>query len=71
MPLHKIPGEQNGADLTTKHWANPVIEKHIVRLNLEFCWDRAVKAARFHTTLKAARQNKVEAKEVRSCSSFS
>ena len=41
VPLHKIPGEENGADLMTKHLANPVIVKHVKRLNLEYREGRA------------------------------
>ena len=35
VPLHKIPGLHNGADLMTKHLANPVIKKHIAQLDMD------------------------------------
>ena len=36
VPLVKIPGEENTADLMTKHLAAPVIKRHVDKLNLEF-----------------------------------
>ena len=71
VPLHKIPAEENGVELMTKHLANPVIVKHIAKPNLEYREGRAVKAAMLHSTLKAARQKKAKAQELRASGSFS
>ena len=71
VPLHKIPGEDNGADLMTKHLANPVIVRHITQLNLEFREGRAEKAAKLHSIVKVNQKKKAETKEVKACSRFS
>ena len=76
VPLNKIPGEENGADLMTKHLAAAVIDKHIKQLNLEFREGRAAKAAKLHSLetrrrsglRKAERLKKVEEKEVKAFS---
>ena len=49
IPLIKIPGEENSADLMTKHLANPVIMKHSMRLNLDHREGRSDKAAKLHS----------------------
>ena len=48
VPLSKIPGEVNTADLMTKHLGNAVIIKHVEKLNLEYSSGRSEKAAQLH-----------------------
>ena len=55
VPLVKIPGELNVADLMTKHLTSTVIKKHVGNLNLEFRDGRSDKAAKLHSILKGSR----------------
>ena len=48
VPLVKIPGEINTADLMTKHLSNAVILKHLQNLNLRHVSGRADMAANLH-----------------------
>ena len=48
VPLVKILGEINTADLMTKHLVGPVILKHLKNLNLDFRTGRSEQAARLH-----------------------
>ena len=52
VPLTKIPGEINIADLMTKHLTAIVIQKHVGNMNLEFRSGRSDKAAKLHSILK-------------------
>ena len=52
VPLIKIPGEINVADLMTKHLTGIVIKKHVANLNMEFSAGRSAKAAKLHSILK-------------------
>ena len=52
VPLRKIPGEINIADLMTKHLTAIVIQKHVGNMNLEFRSGRSDKAAKLHSILK-------------------
>ena len=49
VPLNKIPGEENTADLMTKHLGNPVILKHMKKLGLYHTEGRAGAAAQLHS----------------------
>ena len=44
MPLLKVPGPDNSADLMTKHLAVETIKRHTARMHLEFRDGRAKKA---------------------------
>ena len=48
VPLVKVPGEENPADLMTKHLVGPVIAKHLKCMNLTYTIGRAKKAAQLH-----------------------
>ena len=62
VPLSKIPGEVNTADLMTKHLGNAVILKHIAKLNLEYSSGRSEKAAQLHAVSQAVSAPQVEAR---------
>jgi hypothetical protein len=49
VPLVKIPGEINTADLMTKHLVGPVILKHLKNLNLDLRSGRSEQAAKLHS----------------------
>ena len=49
VPLAKIPGELNTADLTTKHLTSALIDKNISRMSMSFEGGRAEKAANLHS----------------------
>ena len=49
VPLVKIPGEDNSADLMTKHLANAVILKHMKKLNMTHTEGRSDAAAKLHS----------------------
>ena len=49
VPLVKIPGEINTADLMTKHLVGPVILKHLKNLNLDLRTGRSEQAAKLHS----------------------
>lgn len=70
IPLEKIPGEHNSADLMTKHLASPVIIRHTEKLSLEFRGGRAEKAAKLHSVVKRDRQASALRKADRSIVSF-
>ena len=48
IPVHKVPGEQNPADLTTKHLTSILIDKNIRRMHMKFQEGRASEAAQLH-----------------------
>ena len=48
IPLNKIPGEDNTADLMTKHLAIAMILKHTAKLNLVHVGGRSEAAATLH-----------------------
>ena len=48
VPVTKVPGEDNIADLMTKHLGAAKITKHVKGLNMEFESGRAAKAAQLH-----------------------
>jgi hypothetical protein len=51
VPLVKIPGEINTADLMSKHLVGPVIQwnKHLKNLNLDLRAGRSEQAAKLHS----------------------
>ena len=49
LPVKKVAGEENVADLMTKHLVSPKIRKNIAGLNLRFAEGRANKAAQLHS----------------------
>ena len=68
VPLHKIDGAQNPADLMTKHLCSNMIEDHIRRLRLEFREGRAEAAAQLHSVNKCMPQDIIEEEEfIRGC----
>ena len=56
VPLVKIPGEHNPADLMTKHLTLLMIKRHIECLFLEFTEGRSDKAAKLHSVTRSDRQ---------------
>ena len=60
VPLSKIPGEVNTADLMTKHLGNAVILKHIAKLRLEYIEGRSEKAAQLHAVFQKDQMPQVE-----------
>ena len=48
IPVAKVPGEENPADLTTKHLTSILIDRNIKRMRLRFQEGRASKAADLH-----------------------
>ena len=56
VPLIKIPGEHNSADLMTKHLTFIMIKRHLDSLFLEFKEGRSDKAAKLHSVTRLARQ---------------
>ena len=48
LPVRKVAGEENVADLMTKHLVSPKIRKNVAGLNLRFADGRANKAAQLH-----------------------
>ena len=62
VPLVKIPGEHNPADLMTKHLTLLMIQRHIQCLNLEFMKGRSDKAAKLHSVARSDRQESASLK---------
>ena len=52
VPLNKIPGEHNSADLMTKHLTLLMIKRHLEQLCLEFKEGRSDKAAKLHSVTR-------------------
>ena len=52
LPLTKIPGEENTADLMTKHHAIATILRHMTKLNLEHIGGRSDAAAKLHLVME-------------------
>ena len=49
VPLVKIPGDVNTADLMTKHLVGPVLLTHVKNLNVEIREGRSEQAATLHS----------------------
>ena len=60
VPLVKIPGEINTADLMTKHLVGPVLLKHVKNLNLDIGEGRSDQAAKLHSVLTTSATQIVE-----------
>ena len=56
VPLKKIPGKTNSADLITKYLTGLVIKRRVEELNLEFGVGRSEKSAKLHSIFKKQRQ---------------
>jgi hypothetical protein len=68
LPLHKIDGTQNPADLMTKHLCSNKIGDHVRRLRLEFREGRAEAAAQLHSVNKCVPQEVIDEEEfIRGC----
>ena len=48
LPVYKVPGEDNPADLMTKHLVAPKVLKNVTALNMRHADGRAGKAAQLH-----------------------
>ena len=70
VPLIKIPGEINTADLMTKHLGCAVIMRHVKNLNLELREGRSESAAKLHSIAKGARQDRAVRKRDVAIGSF-
>ena len=57
VPLVKVPGETNTADLMTKHLASPMILRHLKNLNMSHKEGRATAAAQLHAVSRGRRQD--------------
>ena len=55
VPLVKVPGPDNNADLMTKHVQEAVIRRHVTRMCLEFREGRSVKAANLQSAAQTAK----------------
>ena len=65
VPLLKVPGPENNADLMTKHLQDGMIRKHVARMCMEFRDGRSDKAANLQSVsqaVKRERQTKAEEK---------
>ena len=51
VPIDKVPGEENPADLTTKHLGAQLIEKNVNKMHLTFEAGRASVAAQLHNLI--------------------
>ena len=49
IPVDKVPGEENPADLATKHLTSKWIDQNIQRMSMKFQEGRAAKAAQLHS----------------------
>ena len=58
VPLNKIPGEHNSADLMTKHLTLLMIKRHLEQLCLEFKEGRSDKAAKLHSVTRYTKNTK-------------
>ena len=68
VPLHKIDGAPNPADLMAKHLCSNKIEDHIRRLRLEFREGRAEAAAQLHSVDNCGSQEVIHEEEfIRGC----
>ena len=61
VPLRKIPGEHNCADLMTRHLSTAVILRHMAMLNLAHVGGRSEAAAKLHTLMDKAAPRKAVA----------
>lgn len=52
VPVKKVPGEQNPADLTTKNFNAMMIEKNMIKMNLIYQAGPAEKAAKLHALVR-------------------
>ena len=52
LPVHKVPGEENPADLMTKHLGAAKVQGNIARMGMRFQSGRAGKAAQLHQLSK-------------------
>ena len=55
LPVYKVPGEHNPADLMTKHLAAAGVKKNVALLKMTFVDGRAGKAAQLHSVDKGLR----------------
>ena len=70
VPLIKIPGEHNSADLMTKHLTLLMIKRHLDSLFLEFKEGRSEKAAKLHSVTRSERQELAAANIISASESF-
>ena len=73
VPLLKVPGPENNADLMTKHLAEGMISKHAARMSLDFREGRSSKAANLQSVARVAkqdRQTKADEKLLSICENF-
>ena len=55
LPVHKVPGEENPADLMTKHLGAAHVRKHIRIMRMDLTEGRATKAAQLHAVQEGRR----------------
>jgi hypothetical protein len=70
VPLLKVLGTENSADLATKHLSQDMIRKHTERMSLEFREGRAKKAVELKSIDKRSRCNDIENKMIATCDKY-
>ena len=70
VPLIKVPGPYNCADLMTKHVPAELIKRHSERMSLEFREGRADKAAKLQYLAKTQRQAQAQEAMISACEKF-
>ena len=70
VPLVKVPGPYNCADLMTKHVPAELIKRHTERMSLEFQEGRAEKAAKLQSIAKAQRQKQAQDSMLSACEKY-
>ena len=70
VPLIKVPGPYNCADLMTKHVPAELIRRHSEHMSLEFREGRTEKAAKLQYLAKARRQAQAQDNMISACEKF-
>ena len=73
VPLLKVPGPENNADLMTKHLQEGMIRRHVTRMSLEFREGRSQKAANLQSISrlnKRSRHSEAQERLISACSIF-
>ena len=70
IPLEKIDGTKNCADLMTKHVPAEALKKHVAMMNLEFRQGRSDKAVQLQHIYKKERQREAEDRMIAACEKY-
>ena len=63
IPLNKVPGESNPADLMTKHLSAGKIDQNIAAMNMKFEEGRSDKSAQLHSSRRQGSEDPVDQDE--------